>query len=430
MTCKINADTSDGLKIVSDTSGAVDIQSNGVTKVSIDSSGNISTVAGVSTNNGNIAPLRPNVRPLIINGDMAVTQRGTSFTSQTGVAYHLDRYEISAFNVGDGVYRVDQSTDVPSGQGFVNSNKVSCTTADTSQDANNQMYFQTQLEGTATSLLNYFVASPDTVTIAFWVRANRTGSYSFGLKLSDNGSVENNTATRLYNALYSISSANTWEKKVLSITLDSSTSETKVTGTGFAVALQFWLGAGTSRDGVTADQWADNGNATATSDNLDLLGSTSNDWYITGLQMEVGSFDSTTIPPFQHEDFKTNIDRCTRYYQIANCPNNTGVGQGFSSDGTGRGATFVPFFPMRATPTITTGAASTFKFQQGVTTSGAGSSFIVKAMQNNGSNYNELYGTGWFFVHLDIVASGMAQDGRFCRGVANGDTFVECDAEL
>ena len=148
--------------------------------------------------------------------------------------------------------------------------------------------------------------------------------------------------------------------------------------------------------------------------------------------MEVGEFTSSSLPAFQHEDFKTNIDRCTRYYQIAKSPNNTGVGQGFSSDGTGRGATFVPFFPMRTTPTITTGAVSTFKFQQGVTTSGAGSSFIVKTMQNNGSNYNELYGTGWFFVHLDIaiLSPGMAQDGRFCRGVANGDTFVECSSEL
>ena len=54
----------------------------------------------------------------------------------------------------------------------------------------------------------------------------------------------------------------------------------------------------------------------------------------------------------------------------------------------------------------------------------------MKSMQNNGSNYNELYGTGWFFVHLDISVSGMAQDGRFCRGVANGDTHVDCDADL
>ena len=65
--------------------------------------------------------------------------------------------------------------------------------------------------------------------------------------------------------------------------------------------------------------------------------------FITGVQLEVGEYDATTIPEFQHEDFEANGDRCTRYYQIANFPNNTGIGQGFSSDGTGRGATFIPF---------------------------------------------------------------------------------------
>jgi len=258
---------------------------------------------------------RRNANPLIINGDMAVAQRGTSFTSQTGVAYHLDRFEMSAFSMGDGVYRVDQSTDVPAGQGFANSNKISCTTADTSQDANNTLYFQTQLEGNSTSLLNYFVASPDTVSIAFWVRSNRTGTHSLALKLSDNGSIENNSATRVYNKLYTISSANTWEKIVCAIPLDSSTSETKVTGTGFAVAVLFWMGAGDSRDGAAAESWIDNGNATTASANEDLLASTSNDWYITGLQMEAGEYDLTTIPPFQHESFGDNLRRCQRYYE-------------------------------------------------------------------------------------------------------------------
>ena len=257
---------------------------------------------------------RPNANPIIINGDMQIAQRGTSHTSQTGVGYHLDRFETSLFNAGSGVYQVDQSTTVPSGQGFTNSVKVFCTTAETSQNANNQMYFQTQLEGTSTSFLNYYVASPDTVTIAFYVRSNRTGSYSFAVKLSDNGSSENSTDTRIYHKTYSISSADTWEKKVISITLDSSTSETKVTGTGFAVALQFWLGAGSNRRGASADNWQANGNATTASDNLDLLGSTSNNWFITGIQMEVGSFDSTTIPPFQHESYGDNLARCQRYF--------------------------------------------------------------------------------------------------------------------
>lgn len=272
------------------------------------------TLHGTVTDNTAVLSRR-NANPLIINGDFAVAQRGTSFTSQTGVAYHLDRFEVSAYNVGDGVYRVDQSTDVPAGQGFANSNKISCTTADASQDANNQFYFQTQLEGTATSLLNYFVASPDTITLAFWVRSNRTGTHSLALKLSDNGSVENNTATRIYHKLYTISSANTWEKIVCAIPLDSSTSETKVTGTGFAVAVQFWLGAGTNRDGAAADQWLGNGNATTASANEDMLASTSNDWFITGLQMEVGNFDVNSIPPFQHESFGDSLLRCQRYFE-------------------------------------------------------------------------------------------------------------------
>ena len=302
---------------------------------------------------------RQNANPLIINGDMAVAQRGTSFTSQTGVAYHLDRYEVSAYNMGDGVYRVDQSTDVPAGQGFANSNKISCTTADASQDANNQFYFQTQLEGTATSLLNYFVASPDTVSIAFWVRSNRTGTHSLALKLSDNGSVENNSATRVYNKLYTISSANTWEKIVCAIPLDSSTSETKVTGTGFAVAVQFWMGAGTSRDGAAAESWIDNGNATTASANEDMLASTSNDWYITGLQMEVGSFDANSIPPFQHESFGDSLLRCQRYFQIQ-ASGASGSGYANGSFRTNANAQITHHFKtdMRTSPTCTQIAGS------------------------------------------------------------------------
>ena len=322
------------------------------------------TLHGTVANNTAVLSRR-NANPLIINGDMAVAQRGTSFTSQTGVAYHLDRYEVSGYNMGDGVYRVDQSTNVPAGQGFSKSCKVYCTTADASQDANNQFYFQTQLEGTDTSLLNYFVASPDTITLAFWVRSNRTGTHSLALKLSDNGSVENNTATRIYHKLYTISSANTWEKIVCAIPLDSSTSETKVTGTGFAVAVQFWMGAGTSRDGAAAESWIDNGNATTASANEDMLASTSNDWFITGLQMEVGNFDVNSIPPFQHESFGDSLQRCQRYFQksydydVAPGTSGTIVGSVATNNMASTG-NYVPFWhckfttEMRDNPTVTT----------------------------------------------------------------------------
>ena len=233
------------------------------------------------------------VRNLIINGNMQIAQRGTSFTGLTGISYNLDRWETTAYTMTGGQYQVDQSTDAP--EGFAYSQKISCTTAHT-QDVNNQFYIQQQIEGVNSSQLNYFVASPDTVTLSFWVKANLTGSYACALKLSDNGSAENNTSTRVYNTTYSISSANTWEKKTVTIVLDSAVGDVQVVDNRFAVSVQWWLGAGTSRDGAAANSWINYGNVSTDADNLDLLGSTSNEWYITGVQLETG----TTATPFEN----------------------------------------------------------------------------------------------------------------------------------
>ena len=246
-------------------------------------------------------------RNLVTNGAMQISQRGTSFTSQNAVAYHLDRWETSGFNMGDGVYRVDQSTDAPAD--FMNSTKIACTTADTSQDANNQMYFQQQIEGLNCSHVNFFVSNADTITLSFHVKSNRTGTYSFALKLSDNASVENNSSTRIYNTTYTISVANTFEKKTITIPLDTNGS-TKVTNNTFSMAIQFWLGAGSNRDGAGAGAWGTNGNAATASANLDILGSTDNNWYITGVQLEVGS----QATPFEHRSFGEELALCQRYY--------------------------------------------------------------------------------------------------------------------
>ena len=247
-------------------------------------------------------------RNRVVNGAMNVAQRGTSFTSQgSGAAYHLDRWEVSSFNPGDGVYSVTQSTTVPSG--FTSSTKIACTTADTSQDANNQFYFQQQIEAQDINHLKFYTSNPDTVTLSFHVRSNRTGTFPVALKISDNNSVDDNTATRIYQVTYSVSAANTWEKKSVAFTLDSS-AQTKPTGSNFGMAVQFWLGAGSNRDGATANAWGDNGNATIAADNLDILGSTSNDWYITGVQLEVGE----QATPFEHRSFADELAKCQRYF--------------------------------------------------------------------------------------------------------------------
>ena len=364
--------------------------------------------------------LRPNAKPLIINGNMRVAQRGTSVTGKSTDGYYtVDRMKQKLNDAG--TYTISQSTDVPSGYGFTKSLKFDVTTAKDSPSAGTLGSLDYHVEAQDLQLLRYGTSNAKKLTFSFWVKSPKTGTHILSLTSED--------GSRHIAKAYTVSSANTWENHIVNFDGDTSGTINDDTGSGFQI--QWVLVAGSNyQSGTLATSWASYTAANAYVGQVNCADNTSNNFFITGLQMEVGEFTSASIPSFQFEDFKTNLDRCTRYYQIGNFPNNTGIGQGFSSDGTGRGATFVPFFPMRASPTITTSAVSTFKFQQGVTTSGAGTGFIVKAMQNNGSNYNELYGTGWFFIHIDASVSGMAQDGRFCRGVANGDAFVECSSEL
>ena len=299
-------------------------------------------------------------RNLIINGAMQVAQRGTSFTSQTGVAYHIDRFETQAYNVGTGVYKVEQSTEAP--DGFYNSLKYSCTTADTSQDANNQFYIQQQIEAQNIYQLKFYEANPDSVTISFYVRSNTTGSYGMSLKLSDNNSSDSSTDTRIYPTTFTISSADTWEKITKTITLDSSTSETRPTGNNMGMSLLIWLAAGSSRQAATADAWADNGNTATTIDADDFLGSTSNNFHLTGVQLEVGE----TATPFEHRSYGDELQRCQRYCWVKSS-SSTDAAFGVGVTGGTSATIVVPHFSeMRTAPTITFSAASTFIVVDGV----------------------------------------------------------------
>ena len=367
---------------------------------------------------------RRSAKPLIINGDMQVAQRATSVTGITGSGYNtVDRMAVSLSGLG--TWTQTQDTTVPTAKGFVKSLKMDVTTADGSPGAGDFCAIQYKIEAQDLQLLKYGTSSAEAFTLRAHVRSPKTGTHIVH--------VYQNDGTRHISKAYTISSADTYQEVIINIPGD--TGGTINNDNDIGLQIEFFLGAGTDfTSGTLATSWAGYTQANSAVGQVNCADSTDNNFFITGLQMEVGEFDANSIAAFQHEDFKTNLDRCVRYYQINKNENNTGVGQGFSSDGTGRGATFVPFFPMRATPTVTTSAASTFKFQQGVTTSGAGSSFILSAVQNNGSNYNEQtgYGTGVFFVHLDVVVSGtqMAQDGRFCRGVSNGSSFIQVEAEL
>ena len=152
-----------------------------------------------------------NFRNIIINGDMSIAQRSTSTSSANTQAYHCtDRW----FNVGMtiGTWTISQSTDVPTGQGFAKSLKYDCTTAEASPGAGDQLHLSQRIEGQNLQYLKKGTANAESLTLSFWVKTNKTGTYQVNLRDKDN--------TRIIGQTYTVSLADTWEKKKLSLMLE------------------------------------------------------------------------------------------------------------------------------------------------------------------------------------------------------------------
>ena len=247
---------------------------------------------------------RKTATPIIINGDMAISQRGTSTSSIVNGNFRtLDRFYTNNNNVGS--LTNSQSTDVPTGQGFASSFKIAVDTADTPSGTE---WIQCQYRTEAQDLkpLKFNTSSAEGFTISFWVKSAKTGTYTL--------SILNDGATRSIAQTYTISSANTWEKKVLSFAGD--TAGAIANSNGIGLILYWVLASGGDRSsGSLQTSWGSYADATfISSSQVNLADSTSNDWYITGVQLEVGTFDANSIPAFQFEDVGTSIARCQRYY--------------------------------------------------------------------------------------------------------------------
>src|SRR5210317_1927303 len=197
MTTIINADTSNGLKLTSDTSGEIELQSAGVTKAKITSSGlqNASGVAITSQAGKN----------LIINGDMQIDQRnaGASATSNVNT-YMTDRFQLQMGSVTN-VQTYQQVGDAPAG--FNKSLKITSNSTTQATAAGVLCTPRQKIEGFNTAHLNWGTANAQTVTVSFWVKASVTGTYPVALT--------NNGFSRSFVTNYTVSVANTWEKKTV-----------------------------------------------------------------------------------------------------------------------------------------------------------------------------------------------------------------------
>ena len=286
-------------------------------------------------------------RNLIINGAMQVAQRGTSHqvTTAVGGYFTCDRWRFSQFNsyAADVDITMSQETDTPN-QTFKNSFKALVGTG-TSIVAGDAIVIEQIIEGQDIVRLAQGTSDAKKFTVSFWVKASATGTYCISLH-----SGKSFGSNRSHVKAYTISSANTWEYKT--VTVNGDTSGTWAEDNGAGLSLAFTLGAGSTYQGA-ADTWSDN-DYFATSNQTQLTETTNATWLVTGIQLEVGE----QATPFEHRSYGDELLRCQRYYyEITHDSTNRWGIDGLYSNGTGAALNFSWTHPttMRDNPTFTAG---------------------------------------------------------------------------
>tara|TARA_R100001460_G_scaffold48482_1_gene86456 strand:+ start:840 stop:1922 length:1083 start_codon:yes stop_codon:yes gene_type:complete len=249
---------------------------------------------------------------LIINGSCAISQRGASTTGVTSSAYGVDRFNLQLGSIG--TYTVSQSSTAP--DGFSNSFKIDCTTADASPAAGDYSILTHKVEAQNLQHLGYGTSSAKAMTLSFYLRSNKTGSISLVIRQTDN-------SNKMFSKQVTITAANTWEKKTVYIPADTSGVINDDNGTGLDVS--WWLNAGSTYSGGSEmTTWGTETNANKYLGDLDIGALTTDEFYITGVQLEVGE----QATPFEHRSVHDELARCQRYYwQVAGASQI--VGQGF-----------------------------------------------------------------------------------------------------
>jgi len=284
---------------------------------------------------------------IIINGDMSIAQRGTSASGLTASTYStVDRWLDGILTAG--TWTISQSTDVPTGQGFSTSMKIDCTTANGSLSAGSLFNIQQRFEGQNLQYLKKGTANAESLTLSFWVKSNKTGTYIAELFDNDN--------SRNISKSYTINSASTWEKKTITFAGDTTGALDNDNNRSFN--LDMWLAAGTDyTSGTLATSWESTTSANRAVGQVNLADNTANEWYITGVQLEAG----TTASDFEFLPYDMNLQRCKRYCQeLAPKVNDCRIAIGECPQ-SNRCDPILKFSPeMRAAPSFTFSAANTF----------------------------------------------------------------------
>jgi len=362
------------------------------------------TLHGTVSDN-TVALDRKTATPLIINGDMAIDQRnsGASLTI-TGNNVSCDRWK----------FQVSQASKLTSEQndssGLANfNNYMRITTASAYTPATDEFFIVKQnIEGQNMTFLNFGSSDAQAITLGFYVRSSLTGTFG--------GAVYNQAGNRNHPFSYTISSANTWEFKTVNISGDTTGTWQKDNAIG--MTLLFSLGANATRLN-TAGTWTATYSTGATGQ-VNMIETGSATWDVTGVQLEVGTFDANSIPPFQFEDRATSLARCQRYcYQEDNSDSYHGQLLGFYSSTTlFIGILSLPV-AMRSSPSITTSG----NFQTGGGGTGSLDLSSIVLSDSTGTNLNQ--------VQIRATVSGGTQgDACYFRNKNDTDAVFRLESEL
>jgi hypothetical protein len=351
----------------------------------------------VDASGGVFAPVSSVFRSRIINGGMVIDQRnaGASFTV-TDVfppRYSVDRFYV--YSAVTSKFSVQQNAgSVTPPAGFTN--YLGCTSLSAySVGASENFLFGQYIEGFNVADLDFGKATAKTITLSFWVRSSLTGTFG--------GSFINSASNRSYVFSYTISAANTWEQK--SITVAGDTSGTWLTNNGVGLAVNFSIGSG-STFSTTAGSWV-TGNFLNATGATSVVGTSGATFYITGVQLEVG----TQATSFEYRQYGTELALCQRYYW-KNIPATL-----FSWIATGRQeSTFVSF--LITYPTIMRGSP-TFNFSNLALSVGTIGSVLATYAGNTSALYQINSTSGGTVGFVNALQSNSA-----------GVGFLEASSEL
>ena len=313
----------------------------------------------------------------IINGGMVIDQRnaGASVTPTDG-SYTLDRWRASLSVAGK--YSIQQNAGaVTPPAGFTNYLGITSLSAYT-VGAGDYFVLSQLVEGTNIADFGWGTASAATVTLSFWVLSSLTGTFG--------GSLRNNAANRNYPFSYTISAANTWEQK--SITIAGDTSGTWLTTTGIGIRIGFGLGLGSTYSGA-AGAWSA-ANYISVTGATSVVGTNGATFYITGVQLEKGS----TATSFDYRPYGTELALCQRYYEIGGNSNSVQFCSTVSINTTY--FTTIPFIVTKRTaPTVVNTNVNIQAFPTTASTAMTSATEIRNNRTSNGASANGYFGDSW-----------------------------------